>query len=131
MALGILGRALQGARQLDEAITAHQDAAAIFRQTSDRHSEGMALEGLGTALQETGQYDEAMTAYQGALAIYQEADILSGQLLRVPSALVLGELLVRRYPWPQNAISSAFFSSRWKAAVPVPAGGAKLILKSL
>ncbi len=39
--------------------------------------------------------------------------------------------LVQRYHCPQNAISVAFLTSRWKAGVPVPAGGGKLILKSL
>jgi hypothetical protein len=33
-----------------------------------------------------------------------------------------------RQPFPQNAISVAFLTSRWKAAVPVPAGGGTLFL---
>ena len=44
------------------------------------------------------------------------------------STLVPAEVLVRRYPFPQNAISVAFLTSRWKAAVPVPAGGGTLFL---
>jgi tetratricopeptide (TPR) repeat protein len=59
-------------RRFEEAITAHQDAAAIFRETGDRHGEGLALEGLGLALDEAGRSREAMTAYQDAIAIYRE-----------------------------------------------------------
>ena len=47
MALTNLGLALQEVRRFEEAITAHQDAAAIFRETGDRHSEGAALNNLG------------------------------------------------------------------------------------
>ena len=49
-ALTILGLALVEVRRFEEAITAHQDAAAIDRETGDRHGEGLALEGLGLAL---------------------------------------------------------------------------------
>ena len=59
-------------RRFDEAITAHQDAAAIFRDTGDRHGQGLALEGLGLALEEARRSREAMTAYQDAIAIYRE-----------------------------------------------------------
>jgi hypothetical protein len=37
---------LRYVRRFDEAITAHQDAAAIFRETGDRHGEGAALDNL-------------------------------------------------------------------------------------
>ena len=47
MALNNLGIALREVRRFEEAITAHQDAAAIFRETGDRHGEGMALDNLG------------------------------------------------------------------------------------
>ena len=59
-------------RQFDEAITAHQDAAAIYRETGDRHGEGGALNNLGVALVEVRQFDEAITAHQDAAAIYRE-----------------------------------------------------------
>ena len=36
-------------RRFEEAITALQDAAAIFRETGDRHSEGVALANLEAA----------------------------------------------------------------------------------
>jgi tetratricopeptide (TPR) repeat protein len=67
-----LGLALREVRRFEEAITAHQDAAAIYRDTGDRHGEGLALEGLGLALEDMDRPGEAMTAYQDALAIYQE-----------------------------------------------------------
>ena len=41
-----LGVALGEVRRFEEAITAHQDAAAIFRETGDRHGEGTALSNL-------------------------------------------------------------------------------------
>ena len=59
-------------RRFEEAITAHHAAAAIYRETGDRHGEGLALEGLGLALQEVRRFAEAATAYQDALAIYRE-----------------------------------------------------------
>jgi hypothetical protein len=34
-------------RRFEEAISAHHDAVAIFRETSNRHGEGMALNNLG------------------------------------------------------------------------------------
>jgi hypothetical protein len=45
-ALGNLGLALHGVRRFDEAITAHQNAAAIYRETGDRHNEGIARQSL-------------------------------------------------------------------------------------
>ena len=55
-----------------EAISAHQDAAAIFQETGDRHGEGMALNNLGLALQEVGRFGEAISAHQDAAAIFRE-----------------------------------------------------------
>jgi Tetratricopeptide repeat len=46
MALNNLGLALREVRRFEEAITAHQDAAAIYRETGDRHREGTALNNL-------------------------------------------------------------------------------------
>ena len=40
MALNNLGVTLRQVRRFEEAITAHQDAAAIYRETGDRHGEG-------------------------------------------------------------------------------------------
>ena len=59
-------------RRFEEAITAYQDAAAIFRETGDRHREGMALSNLGLALREVRRFEEAITAHQDAAAIFRE-----------------------------------------------------------
>jgi hypothetical protein len=53
-------------------MVACQDAAAIFRDTGDRHGEGLALEGPGRVLEEAGRSREAMTAYRDAIASYRE-----------------------------------------------------------
>jgi tetratricopeptide (TPR) repeat protein len=71
-ALTILGLALMEVRRFEEAITAHQDAAAIFREVGDRHGEGRALGNLGLALVEVGRFEEAITAHQDAAAIFRE-----------------------------------------------------------
>lgn len=52
MALDNLGRALHAAGRRDDAIDAWQEAAAIFRETGDDHSEGAALAEIDAA--ETG-----------------------------------------------------------------------------
>jgi hypothetical protein len=41
--------ALHETRRFEEAITACQDAAAIFQETGDRHGEGIAVENLEAA----------------------------------------------------------------------------------
>ena len=45
-ALNNLGNALHEARRFDDAITAHQEAAAIFQETGDSHGEEIALNNL-------------------------------------------------------------------------------------
>ena len=71
-ALNNLGLALRHVRRFEEAVSGCQDAAAIYRETSDRHSEGLALVGLGRALQEVRQLEEAVSAHQDAVAIFRE-----------------------------------------------------------
>ncbi len=82
-ALTSLGLALREVRRFEEAITACQDAAAIFRKaasrrsaifrkTANRRSEGMAVNNLGMALREAGRVEEAITAHQDAAAIFRE-----------------------------------------------------------
>lgn len=46
LALANLGSTLRELGRLEEAVTAHQDAAAIFPETGKRHGEGMALADL-------------------------------------------------------------------------------------
>jgi tetratricopeptide (TPR) repeat protein len=72
MALDNLGAALADAGRFEEAITACQDAAAIFRETGDRHGEGDALANLGIALRGVRRSEEAITACQDAAAIFRE-----------------------------------------------------------
>jgi tetratricopeptide (TPR) repeat protein len=72
MALNNLGAALQEVQRFKEAITAHQDAATIYRETGDRHGQGSALVNLGVALRNVGRFEEAITADQDAAAIFRE-----------------------------------------------------------
>jgi hypothetical protein len=58
--------------QLAETITALQHAAAIFRETGDRHREGIAPNNLSIALQEVRWFTEAIAACQDAAAIFRE-----------------------------------------------------------
>jgi Tetratricopeptide repeat len=61
-------------RRFVEAITAHQDAVAIFRETGDRHGEGLALTGLGLAVCQVRRFEEAISALQEAAAIFRESN---------------------------------------------------------
>jgi tetratricopeptide (TPR) repeat protein len=72
VALTSLGNALVEVRRFEEAIGAHQDAAAIFWETGDRHREGAALSNLGIALRNVRRFEEAIGAHQDAAAIYRE-----------------------------------------------------------
>jgi tetratricopeptide (TPR) repeat protein len=71
-ALNNLGVALREVGRFEEAVSACQDAAAIFRETGDRHSEGLALVGLGLVLAEVRRFEEAISAHQDAVAIFRE-----------------------------------------------------------
>jgi tetratricopeptide (TPR) repeat protein len=71
-ALTNLGLALHGLRRYHEAVTAHQDAAAIFREIGDWRGDGDALNNLGLALHGLYRNDEAVTAHQDAAAIFRE-----------------------------------------------------------
>ena len=71
-ALTTSGNALQQVGRFAEAITACQDAVAIFRETGNRHGVATALNNLGLALAGPGRFDEAITAHQDAAAIRQE-----------------------------------------------------------
>jgi len=77
-ALNNLGTALGAVRRFDEAITAHQRAAAIFRKTGDPYNEGRALDNLGTRLGDVRRFDEAITAHQRAAAIFRKTGDRSG-----------------------------------------------------
>jgi tetratricopeptide (TPR) repeat protein len=78
-ALNNLGGALQELWRFEEAITAHQDAATIYRQTGDRPGEARALNNLGRALQDLWRFEEAITTCQDAAAIYRETGDRPGE----------------------------------------------------
>jgi tetratricopeptide (TPR) repeat protein len=78
-ALNNLGLALRNVRRFEEAISAHQDAAAIYRETGNRHGEGMALNNLGLALREVRRFEEAVSAHQDAAAIDRETGDRRGE----------------------------------------------------
>jgi tetratricopeptide (TPR) repeat protein len=78
-ALDNLGIALRQLRRFEEAISAHRDAAAIFREASDWHGESMSVDNLGLALQEAGRFEEAISAHRDAAAIEREAGDRHGE----------------------------------------------------
>jgi tetratricopeptide (TPR) repeat protein len=71
-ALNNLGVALREVRQFEDAIIAHLEAAAIYREADDLPSEGSALTNLGLALMEMRRFEEAITAHQDAAAIFRQ-----------------------------------------------------------
>ena len=71
-ALTCIGNALVEVRRFEEAISAHQDAVAIFREDGDWHGGGHALGNLGNTLQQARRFEEAIRACQGAAAIFRE-----------------------------------------------------------
>ena len=73
------GLALFGLRRYDEAAVAHLDAAAIFRDTGNRHGEGKALNNLGLALFGLDRHDEAAGVHLDAAAIFQETGDRHGE----------------------------------------------------
>jgi tetratricopeptide (TPR) repeat protein len=74
-----LGAALVEMDRFQEAISAHQDAAAIYWETGDRYREGVALDNLGLALVRAGRFEEAISAHQEGLAIYRETGDRHGE----------------------------------------------------
>jgi tetratricopeptide (TPR) repeat protein len=71
-ALNNLGGTLIKMRRHEEAVTACQDAAAIFRETGDRRGEGDALNNLGLALRGVRRLEESIAAHRDADAIFRE-----------------------------------------------------------
>ena len=65
-ALYNLGLSLRQVHLLDEAITAHEKAAAIGRGWGDRMLQRRALISLGLSLQEADRFDETNTTHQDA-----------------------------------------------------------------
>jgi tetratricopeptide (TPR) repeat protein len=56
----------------DEAIAAHQQAAAIYSETGDRRGVATALNSIGLTLQQMRLFDEAIAAHQNAIDICRE-----------------------------------------------------------
>jgi hypothetical protein len=71
--LGNLGMALVEVRRFEEAISAHRGAAAICRETGDRHREGVTLGNLGMALVEVRRFEEAVECWREAAAAMRDA----------------------------------------------------------
>ncbi len=60
-------------RRFEETIRAHQDAAAIYRETGDRHGEGTALTNLAYAYQDMRQPGRAAACWRDAAAAMRDA----------------------------------------------------------
>ena len=96
--LNDLGLALQEMRHFEEAITAHQEAAAICQETGDQHLGGLVLNHLGVTLRATRRFEEAITAHQEAAAILQETGDRHGEGQALGNlATALGDPAVSRF----------------------------------
>ena len=71
-ALNNTGAALSGLRRYEEALTAYEQAVAVFREVGDRHAEAESSTNLGVALSGLRRYEEALTAYEQAVAVFRE-----------------------------------------------------------
>ena len=76
MVLNNLGEASQKVGRFDEAITACQDAIAIYRETGDQHREGNALNNLGGALQQGQGFRVTMGLDQQSSKIVMRVEML-------------------------------------------------------
>ena len=101
-ALTNLGNALHGVRRFEEAVSAYQDAAAIYREADDRRGEGKALNNLALSLVEVRRFEEAVSASQDAVAIFREAGDRHGGG-RALNNLGIALLEVRRF---EEAVSA-------------------------
>jgi tetratricopeptide (TPR) repeat protein len=66
--------ALRQMNRFEEAITASQKAATLFRAWHDPPLEGQALLNLAMALRRAHRFDEAIAAYKAAVAIFRYTD---------------------------------------------------------
>jgi tetratricopeptide (TPR) repeat protein len=78
-ALTGMGRALGEMRGFEEAISAYQDAAAIYRETGDRRGDSITLNSLGIMRRNLRRFEEAISDHQGAAAISREIGDLQGE----------------------------------------------------
>ena len=65
----------------------------IYRETGDRHGQGMALNNLGLALRDARRFEEAITAHLEAAAIYRETGDRHGENMALNN---LGDARVAR-----------------------------------
>lgn len=79
IALNNRGLALYQVRELEEAITACREAAAIFRDIEDQPHLGGALNNLGAVLLEVREFEEAIIVCQEAADIFQGIGDLRGE----------------------------------------------------
>jgi hypothetical protein len=59
-------------------LTAHQDAAAIYRDTGDRHREAGALNNLSVGLRQAGRFGEAIPRVWLAIPRYRPSTACDG-----------------------------------------------------
>jgi tetratricopeptide (TPR) repeat protein len=71
-ALNNLGGALLEICRLEDAVTAHQEAVTIYRETGNADGEADALNNLGLVLKDMRRFDDAITTHQNAARIYRE-----------------------------------------------------------
>ena len=75
----LIGEAYRELGRLEEAIGCYQQSLAIFRETGDRHSEGLPLNNLGLAYGGLRRFEEAITCYQQDIAICRETGDRHGE----------------------------------------------------
>ncbi|MFI0719338.1 tetratricopeptide repeat protein [Streptomyces sp. NPDC021224] len=88
-----LGDYLDLRRRFDEAVEVHTRAVAFFRDTGDRHREGISLGNLGGSLWDVGRFGEAIEAHTEHLAICREREDRRGEGVALNNlGLVLREM---------------------------------------
>jgi tetratricopeptide (TPR) repeat protein len=106
------------ARWLEAAAAAQRDAAVIYRETGDRHGEGMAMTGLGVALTGMRRFSEAIRAHEAAVGIFRETRDRHGEGLALDNLGVpLRETLNLRGAVTVHQESAAIFrrAADWQA----------------
>jgi tetratricopeptide (TPR) repeat protein len=81
--LGNLGRTYYRQGQLTEAIACYEQSLVLFRETGNRHSEGLALWHLGSALAAMRDEQAARKRWHDALTIFVELGAPEADEVRV------------------------------------------------
>ncbi len=95
-ALTNLGHILRDLGELDQAITACQEAVKAYQDTTDRHGEGNALDQLGLTLQGARRPEKAIIEHEKAIAIFRETKDRHGEGIAL-SNIGLAYRKVRRF----------------------------------